>query len=212
LVHFNSKRLQKIAASSFLFDDFLAIIFVEKIEMFNFLKKSDVSVTKIRDKVWMSENAKFEFLREELKKENDTLYIFWFDDTRRKAESFFSGEIASLTSFVTAREFIMNTEAGKKIIFAEHYPLYQKEADLFQKLHLQEAEIWSSLDEPLFQYFGGEKIISLMKKMGMKENEAAQHKMLTKAIQDAQKKIKEKVMVEQTSHSQKGWLEKNLAS
>lgn len=180
--------------------------------MFNFFKKKEFPSIKIHDKVWMSENAKFEHIGQELKKENNTFYIFWFDETRQRAESFLSSEITSLISFVTAREIIMNTEAGKKIIFAEHYPLHQKEADLFQKLHLQEAEIWSSLDEPLFQHFGGEKIISLMQKMGMKENEAVQHKMLTKAIQDAQKKIKEKVMVEQTSHSQKGWLERNLAS
>jgi preprotein translocase subunit SecA len=70
--------------------------------------------------------------------------------------------------------------------------LQQKENEFFQKLNLQEAEIWSALDEPLFKHFGSEKIIQMMKQLGMKENEAIENTMISKAILSIQAKISKK--------------------
>ena len=184
----------------------------KNIVMFNFLKKRETDSVKIQDKVWMNELSKFEFLCDEIKKHNDTLYVFWFDETLSKAELLLSKEIRTALPFITAREITSSAVAGRKIIFAEHYPLAQKEKDLFLKLHLKETQIWSSLDEPLFQHFGGEKIVAMMKKLGIKENEAVEHKMLTKSIQNAQQKIETKVLLEQSAASQKEWIERNLSA
>jgi hypothetical protein len=177
--------------------------------MFNLFKKKEDSL-KIIDKVWMTEAAKLQAFVEEWKKDNTIFYVFWFDETLRNTELFFSKEIPAQAQFITAREATAHSLTGKTVIFAEHYPLHQKEKELFEKLNLGQAQIWSSLDEPLFKHFGGEKIVHLMKQLGMKENESVEHKMLSKAVQNAQEKIQKKVVIEQTAYSQKDWIEKNL--
>lgn len=177
--------------------------------MFNLFKKKEESI-KLIDKIWMTEAAKFQSMIDEWKKDNTIAFIFWFDDSLRMAESFLSKETIEPIPLLTIRESSTATIAGKKIVFAEHHPLQQKEHELFEKLNLTKAEIWSALDEPLFKHFGGEKIVQLMKQLGMKENEAVENKMLTKAVQNAQAKIEKKVLAEQFSTSQKDWIEKNL--
>ena len=48
-----------------------------------------------------------------------------------------------------------------------------------------------SLEDKLMRIFGAEKIASVVDKMGMQENEALEGKMLSKAIETAQKKVEE---------------------
>ena len=175
--------------------------------MFNLFKKKDPSL-KIIDKVWMTETAKFQSMVDAWTKDNTISFVFWFDDTLQEATNFFSKQITASVPFLTARE--ANNHSDKKIIFAEHYPLQQKEKDLYEKLNLEEVQIWSSLDEPLFKHFGGDKIVAMMKQLGMKESESVEHKMLGKSVLNAQEKIAQKVQFEQSARSQKDWLEKNL--
>ncbi len=158
----------------------------------------------------MSEAAKLEAFPAEWKKNDAIIYVFWFDETLHRVASLFEQQSLPATSLVTARETAAIHLNGKTIIFAEHYPLKEKETALFQKLNLQEVVIWSALDEPLFKHFGGDKIIQLMKQLGMKETEAIQHNMISKAIHSAQEKIAKKVTFEQSAGSQADWLKNNL--
>jgi preprotein translocase subunit SecA len=75
---------------------------------------------------------------------------------------------------------------------------------------LNEALIYSALDEPLFKHFGGDKIIQMMKQLGMKEDSMIEHKMVSKAIENAQEKIEKKVIAEQDASSPQKWIERNL--
>ena len=177
--------------------------------MFNLFKKKESTVN-IIDKIWMTEAVKLQAFVDEWKKDNNIVYIFWFDDTFRKAESIFAKETTETPPLLTTREATTSTLKDKNIIFAEHYPLQQKEKELYQKLGLTTVQVWSALNEPLFLHFGGEKILQLMKQSGMAETEAVEHKMLSKSIQNAQEKIETKVLAEQNAHSQKDWIEKNL--
>ena len=70
--------------------------------------------------------------------------------------------------------------------------------------------VYSAMDEPLFKHFGSEKLIPLMKMMGMKENEVIEHSMVSKSIVSGQKKIEEQVSFEQSASSQAEWMERNL--
>ena len=67
----------------------------------------------------------------------------------------------------------------------------------------------ATLDEPLYKHFGADRIIDLVQKLGMKENEAIEHSMVSSSIKKAQKKIEKNVVFEQTAHSQSDWLQKN---
>lgn len=177
--------------------------------MFGLFKKKEAAV-KVIDKVIISEEAKLKFMFTQWSDNKNIQFIFWFDDSLRKAESFFASQSSEPPVFLTAREASSNLLAGKTAVFAEHYPLYSKEETLYKKLNLEKAEVLSSLKEPLFKKFGGDKIIQLMQQLGMKEDEVIEHAMISKAIRNAQDKIEKKVLLEQTAHSQQDWLTKNL--
>ncbi|HEU5292145.1 MAG TPA: hypothetical protein VFU05_15955, partial [Cyclobacteriaceae bacterium] len=82
--------------------------------------------------------------------------------------------------------------------------------ELFTNLNLKEIPVTSSLDEPLFQHFGGEKLIDTMKKLGMKEDEVIGHSFVTSAIRNAQKKLEKKVRIEKTANGAEEWFRLNV--
>lgn len=86
----------------------------------------------------------------------------------------------------------------------------KKEKELYASFALKEVHVYSSLDEPLFMHFGGEKIIGLLNKLGMKEDEPLENTLITKALHNAQEKIAAKVNLEQGALSQAEWFRKNL--
>jgi hypothetical protein len=96
------------------------------------------------------------------------------------------------------------------VVFAEHYPLSKVEHTLFSTLGLKEIPIVSSLDEPLFMLFGGERTIELMRKLGMKEDEMVGHSMITASIKNAQRKLEKSIIVESKANSAEEWFELNL--
>ena len=158
----------------------------------------------------MSEAAKFNAIYEAWKKNPDTVFIFWFDASLDKATALFQGESNIASNFLTAREAATAHLSGKTVVFAEHYPLLEKEKALFEKLHLTEVSVWSGLDEPLFKRFGADKIIGTMKALGMKEQDPVEHNMITKSIHNAQEKIAAKITIDQSAHSQDEWMQKTL--
>lgn len=160
----------------------------------------------------MSEAAKLNAIYEAWKKDPDTIFIFWFDASLDKAIALFQNESNATSNFITAREASHTHLSGKTLVFAEHYPLLEKETALFEKMHLTEVPVWSGLDEPLFKRFGADKIISTMKSLGMKEQDSIEHNMISKSIRNAQEKIAAKVTIDHNAHSQEEWMQKNLES
>ncbi len=177
--------------------------------MFNLFKKKEPAI-KIVDKVWMNEFAKEKALIREWEKDKNTVFVFWFDESLQKFETAFAKETTEAAKLFTAREISSIHIANSRVIFAEHYPLAEKENTLFQKIGLKEVTIWSALDEPLFQHFGGERIIELMTRLGMNEEEPIEHSMISNSIRKAQEKIADKVTIDPSARSQKDWFQKNL--
>ena len=177
--------------------------------MFNLFKKKSPAI-KIVDKIWMYETYKLKAFANEFN-DKDTIFIFWFDETLHRVTDQFAGQSQGNVQLMNAREISPVHVVNRRVIMAEHYPLQEKENALFQKLGLQEVKIWSALDEPLFRRFGGDKIIGMMKQLGMKEEEAIEHNMISKAIRNAQDKIANELSFEQSARSQADWLEKNFA-
>ena len=70
--------------------------------------------------------------------------------------------------------------------------------------------VFSAMDEPIFKHFGSDKLIPLMKMMGMKEDEVIEHNMVSKSIIKGQEKIGEQVTLEQSAGSQEEWMRKNI--
>ncbi len=177
--------------------------------MFSLFKKK-VGEIKITEKIVISERAKLQAMQAYWQTDKNTVFIFWFEETIRQAEIFFAGQATGNIPLLTAREAGSHRLAGQTAVFGEHHPLLSKEMELYERLDLGSVVVFSSLNEPLFKHFGGDKIIQLMKQLGMKEDEVIEHNMISKAIRNAQEKIEKKVSVEQSARSQKDWIEKNL--
>jgi hypothetical protein len=180
----------------------------KKMDMFNLFRKKEPGV-KVVDKILMVQAAKWKTLAALCNKEQNVTLIFWFNETLRQAQENLGSEINLVNRSLIAGQVHLPQIEGKKVVFAEHYPLPQKEKDLFERLQLEEAEVWSAMDEPLFKEFGSDKIVQMMKQFGMKEDQVIEHNMISKAIHNAQEKIEAKVTVDQMASSQDEWLRKN---
>jgi len=179
--------------------------------MLNLFKKKNAEI-KVIDKIWMTQEGKWKAFVELAKRGPDTFFIAWFDDTRQHLEDIFIKENLSIQNILSAREFSSHQSQDKPVIFIEHYPLRSKEQTLFMESHRKEALVYSALDEPLFTHFGGEKIIQMMKQLGMKDTESIENSLVSNAIRNAQEKIEKKVLLDQTARSQDDWLSKNFPS
>jgi hypothetical protein len=176
--------------------------------MFNLFKKKEDSV-KVIDKIWMSQESKWKGILNLWRKDPELIIITWFNETHRRLTGFFAPETSS-APVLLAREVHASQIKGKPIIFSEHYPMRRKEQDSFKQWQLTQAIVHSAMDEPIFLHFGGEKILGMMKQLGMKEDNVIEHKLISNSIENAQEKIEKKVVAEQLANSQKEWIERNL--
>jgi len=176
--------------------------------MFSLFGKKEFK-PKIVDRVFISSKAKINAILEKIQHQPDIILITWFEESyslleqliqsnNLKAEIFMAGEIAA--------HHIQN----KAVLFSEHYALAIKERELLERLQIREALFYSALDEPLFRHFGGDKIIAIMERMGLSENEAIEHTMITNAIKNAQEKISREIALEHSALSQSEWFSKNI--
>ncbi|MCW5909967.1 MAG: hypothetical protein KIT62_02775 [Cyclobacteriaceae bacterium] len=100
------------------------------------------------------------------------------------------------------------------LLFFGHYPLPSKENTLLEKIRagIPTASIvfYSSLDEPSFKMFGGERLTNMMNNMGMKEDEAIEHRMVTASMKRAREKVESMVRNELPAASGAEWFSKNV--
>ena len=178
--------------------------------MFSFEKKKET--TKVTDFVFMHAAAKWQACHLALQSNATTIFITWFEETQQQLQEYFTAQNAANATVILYREATAHFINNNPVIFAEHYPLREKEEALYASLKLEEVKVFSSLDDALFQYFGGARIIEVMQKMGLQENEPVQHTMISMALKNAQEKIGKKVMIEQSALSQSEWFKRNISA
>jgi hypothetical protein len=175
--------------------------------MFSLFKKKD-SGPKVSDVVFATKEAKWKALTELAKQNAPTVFVAWFEESRDQLQQYFD-------SHQVAAEIIMFREVhgnNRRYVFIEHYPLAEKERAVFLSLQDTSVSIYSSLDEAFFQLFGGDKISSLLTKMGLDENEAISHSMVTRSIYNAQEKLARKVTLDHSAYSMEEWVRKNVGT
>lgn len=103
--------------------------------------------------------------------------------------------------------------ANLQVIISEHHPAYTQDQELLDQLLtlLPNAQpcFFTSLDEPFMQEFGGEKLITMMQRLGLNENETLEHSMITKSIIRAQQKLEKKAGQNIKANSQQEWLKQS---
>lgn len=162
------------------------------------------------DRAYVSTTAKMNACAELARQEPDRLFICWFADTATRFKEFFRQQGLDENLITDTHHLHTSKLQNKKPVFVEHYPLHTKELELIKNWSTEKIIVYSALDEPLFRHFGSDKLIPLMKMMGMKEDEVIEHAMVTKSIIKGQEKIAEKVSLEQSASSQEEWMRKNI--
>ncbi len=180
--------------------------------LFNLFGKKDEGADNhvFVDRAYVSTKAKMNACTELARKEPDRLFICWFADTAVKFKDFFRQQGLDENLIAETHHLHASKLLNKKPVFVEHYPLHTKELELIKNWGTEKIIVFSAMDEPLFKHFGSEKLIPLMKMLGMKEDEVIEHSMVSKSIIKGQEKIAEQVSLEQTAASQEEWMRKNI--
>lgn len=173
-----------------------------------FRKKTSHSLIQFTDLNFLSEEAKDRAVLGSAR-ESNAVFVAWFPATMNRYRKLFAGSGIDENRVIDARSFSAAKFPGKEIIFLEHYPLRAKEEQLLQNTAQQEFKVYNSLTEPFFHFFGGDKMIEMMKKMGSDENETFQHAFISSAIRNAQHKLAKKIRSEQSASSQREWMDRN---
>jgi hypothetical protein len=180
--------------------------------LFNlFGKKEDDTENHIfADKAYITSAAKMNACAELAKKEPDHIFICWFNQTAIAFKEYFKQHGLDENLVTETHHLHASKLQNKKPVFVEHYPLHGKELELIKNWEAKKIIVFSAMDEPLFKHFGSEKLLPIMKMLGMKEDEVIEHPMVSKSIIKGQEKIAEQVSLEQTATSQAEWMEKNI--
>jgi hypothetical protein len=179
--------------------------------LFNlFGKKEDNPESIFVDKTYVNTAAKINACVALAKQQPDTIFICWFADTVKIFRAAFLQQGLDELKIVDAKELRLATLLNKVPVFTEHYPLHSKEIKLVEQFNIEKIIVFSAMDEPLFKFFGSEKMIPLMKLLGMKEDEPIEHSAVTKYIKRGQEKIAATVIAEQFAQSQEEWMAKNV--
>ncbi len=161
-------------------------IFTETNIMFGLFKKKE-PVAPVNDVVFMNTEAKHRHLLSLASLNAEQVFVCWFEQTAETLQQFFEANGLSRFTIILPRELAAHRNVQP--VFCEHHPSFKIEQQRFLQLGLSQVTVVSSLDEGLMKKFGGERIAVMMKNLGMKEDEPVSHKMITRSIQNAQKKI-----------------------
>ena len=162
------------------------------------------------DRAYVTTVAKMNACVELARQKPDHIFICWFADTAARFKEFFRQQGLE-ENLITETHHLHASKLQNKIpVFVEHYPLHEKEIELIKNWQAENIIVYSAMDEPLFKHFGSEKLIPLMKMLGMKEDEVIEHSMVSKSIIKGQEKIAQQVTLEQSAASQDEWMRKNI--
>lgn len=194
--------------------------------MFDFLFGSKKPSLKIIDFIWKTKEEKYRAIANKMLSGEAIIFVNFFDDTKNELIQIANVLQVPVSASLSTYEKILllsadnlmqtNTALKHQIIFAEHYPSFAIEnevlAHLGEKVDQQAITFFMSLDEPLFQYFGAERIVAILERMGFQENESISHNMLTESIKKVQQKIDQEAKSMQAAQNAKEWFALNLRS
>lgn len=193
------------------------------------------------DRVWISKDKKYRHLLSDasdyVSRGKTVLLAYYFTDTfswiseNLKVKKIAFAELDNVRPELEDKINLVNAELfgtqyfldklspGSRdviIMFAEHYPLFKPENSLLCSIdnlgdHLSYC-FYMSFDEPVMSKFGSDKILKMLEGLGMDKEEMISHPIISKAIENVQKKIESQVRFELRAYSLEEWFEKNLPS
>ena len=162
--------------------------------------------------IWLTGEKKLDVFRRIAQENPGMIFIAWFDETFEKLTAYFLESNLPIDTVYLSHKVQQRDLNEKAFAFVEHFPLLDKEQEVYKKLGLSEVTVHTALDEPLMKTFGSETISRLMKGLGAKEDESFQHALISSSIKNAQQKLKAKLLYEHTSRSQADWFKQNVVT
>jgi hypothetical protein len=124
-----------------------------------------------------------------------------------------ASEVASNYAF---DGWLRRVDCELSFYFVEHYPVLRAEQAVIDVLEeasaarTQRVRFFVGLDEPLMRVFAGDRVVSLMERLGMSADEAISHPWVDKSIVNAQKKLSKRIPNAVPAPSAEQWFRVNL--
>jgi len=191
-----------------------------------FGRKPKSNVEMLDDQIWLSIDAKFDGVRNQLQNQmgsSAVLLIAHFDDTLERLLDIVNGfqgktSVQAILVDDLSSDFVnrLNINESDKIdlIVAERHPLPAEDKKVIQfaeslpcrcrlSYHL-------SMEDPVLKAFAGDHVKNILKMIGMMPNEAISSTLVSRRIKAALKKIEAKSFDNSAARSAAEWLELNM--
>ncbi len=144
--------------------------------------KQESPERKFTDKVYISTEAKMNACLQLFREQSGTVFIAWVTTTAKNFKDLFQQHGEDASCIIEARIIHTGKLSNHAPVFIEHYPLQEKELALIENWEEIKITVYSAMDEPLFKHLGSDKMIPLIKLLGMNENESIEHSYVTQSI------------------------------
>lgn len=166
--------------------------------MFGWFKKKEPAAPSLMDRVWLN-RASAERAIVRAAQAGPLVVLSFFDDTHaRLVEALRAAGLAPGPALVVERvDQLSAVPTGAAIIVAERHPVSGFNRALAQRLATlapgATPTCYSGLDDPLMKAFGGERLVALMRQLGLSEDEPIEHPMISKALANATQKLEQRL-------------------
>ena len=170
-------------------------------------KKKVVIATVVKDLVFATDSEREKYLLE-ISKMHDTNIIAWFESDLNYLNRLFGSNVNHSSVKVYLHSSLAASEINPDIpmVLWGRHPLASVEDKALAALPKVQLLVgMTSLDDALIQHFGGDKVKSLMGKMGHKEGEILEHSMISASIRNAQQDLDKKVENPISANSASDW-------
>jgi hypothetical protein len=171
------------------------------------IKKKEAIKTVVKDLVFASHAEREKYLLE-ISKMHDTNIIAWFESDLNYLNRLFGDNWNHSSVKVYLHTSLAASEINPDIpmVLWGRHPLASVEDKLLAALPKVSVLVgMTSLDDALIQHFGGDKVKSLIGKMGHKEGEILEHSMISASIRNAQEDLDKKVENPISANSASDW-------
>tara|TARA_R110000744_G_scaffold106203_1_gene202395 strand:- start:157 stop:699 length:543 start_codon:yes stop_codon:yes gene_type:complete len=138
--------------------------------------------------------------------------FYFFEETGNELRALLDAARAETIKLLNWKD-ANKTMISDKAYIAELYPLsgpYTNLINSVQQRSKTSIQALSHLDSPIFIKMGGEKLKTLVARLGIREDESISHAMVTRAISNLQSKLDQKVVAEREANSIEDWYRTNV--
>ncbi len=169
------------------------------------IKKKKSLKTTVKDLVFASHAEREKYLLE-ISKMHDTNIIAWFESDRKYLSELFGADHSGLQIYLYSSLAASEINPNIPLVLWGRHPLASVEDKTLAVLPVVSVLVgMTSLDDALIQHFGGDKLKSMMGKLGHKEGEIIEHSMISASIRYAQEDLDKKVKQPISAASANEW-------